>query len=250
MKKKTIFLLLILVFAIYSFKNSFDDHIKKSEGQQLIQTKMLDSFEKNDSWVVKYSKFRKHTWKDTSIAKYEPSVKWMTWKKLDIKNKDYRFTIRPEPPGKEGFKGTTIMGVRGKFYIKGYNWIVVEPKQDLFMMGKVKNLRVWVWGGNYDYDLYAEVKDYNDVYYKVHLGSLKFKGWKQLAVNLLSYNVVQFDPWVPQQKPLRFMRFLIMSKISEKPDFFGIWFDDLEYDTDLFDPIYAGKSLESEFDWE
>jgi hypothetical protein len=46
------------------------------------------------------------------------------------------------------------------------------------------------------------------------------------------------------------VRFLVVSGINERPDRFGIWFDDMAYDTDLFDPVYYGKALGKEFDWD
>ncbi|HCL56972.1 MAG TPA: hypothetical protein DHW82_08190 [Spirochaetia bacterium] len=169
---------------------------------------------------------------------------------IRFRSANFLYSSRPEIKGMEGKQGTTIMGVRGKFNIGGYNRIYLEPKQDLYMMGLVDSIRVWVWGGNYDYDLYVVIKNFRNKYYTLYLGNLRFRGWKQMSVKFLGYNIEQVDQWVPQIKPLQFVRFMIVSKINEKPDRFGIWLDDLQYDADLFDQVYPGKALEKELDWD
>lgn len=240
---------ILIVFAATPAEN-FSFPKQNKEGSQLLQTNTLEDFEKPDSWIVKYSRFRKHTWKESALKTMEPSLKWISWKTMDPKSPDYRLLAKPEPPGKEGAGGRTIMGVRGKFYTRGYNWIAVEPSQDLFLYGKVQRLRVWVWGGNFNYNLYIVFKNFRNQHFQVKLGNLRFLGWKQLHIDFKNYNLGQVDSWAPQNKPLQFVRFLIVSDVMESPDFFGIWFDDIRYDTDLYDQLFPGKALETEFDWE
>ncbi|HOJ50884.1 MAG TPA: flagellar filament outer layer protein FlaA [Spirochaetota bacterium] len=214
----------------------------------LIKTITLEDFEKTGQWLVKYSIYRRHSWKDPYSTKYDDSQKWITWKVIDPA--DYIYYGKPESAESVGERGRTVMGVRAKYYTKGYNWVSIEPKQQLFLIGDVISLRVWVWGGNYNYNLYVVLKNFQDKYYKVPLGNLGFKGWRQLSVNLKSYGIKQHDIWVPQLKPLEFIRFLVVSDVNERPDQFAIWFDDLQYDTDSASEFYYGKGLEKEIDWE
>lgn len=246
-KKRIIFLILICFTLIFTLGWSSVIKENKEAKQEMIQTVMLENFETPDAWVVKFSKNRAKAWRPHA-PEFEPSEKWIHWKKAE--KKDYVEFSKPEPMGKEGELGTTIMGVRGRFYNKGYNWIAIEPKQDFYMMGQALRLRVWVWGGNFDYDIYAVVKNYRDRIFKLPLGNLKFIGWRQLEYSFLNAPIEQFDSWAPQMKPIQFLRFLIVSKVTEFPDKFGIWFDDLQYDANLYDPSYSGKALEKELDWE
>lgn len=220
----------------------------KKEGKYRIQTVKLDDFEKPGSWVVKYSRFRQHNWKDAYSSKLDASSKWITWKK--ISPKDYLEFGKPATRENEGIKGITIMGVRAKFYTKGYNWIALEPKTPLYMNGRVLSIHMWVWGGNFNYDLFVVLRDFRGEYYKVRMGDLRFIGWKHMTVNLKNWNVRQIDKWAPQLKPLQLIRFVIVSNVNEDPELFGIWLDDLEYESNLYDKIYYGKALEKEFNWE
>lgn len=249
MQRLYINLFIIFIFAAIPVFN-FSIQRQNKEGAQLLQTNTLEDFEKTDSWIVKYSRYRKHTWKDSALKTVEPSLKWISWKTMDPKSPDYRLLAKPEPLGKEGVSGRTIMGVRGKFYTRGYNWIAIEPSQELFLYGKVQRLRVWVWGGNFNYNLYIVFKNFRNQHFQVKLGNLQFLGWKQLHIDFKNYNLGQTDTWAPLNKPLQFVRFLIVSDVMESPDFFGIWFDDIRYDTDLYDQLFPGKALETEFDWE
>jgi len=238
----TIFIYFILVGWAFEKKPQDSNEIKN----HLIKTLILEDFENKGNWVVKYSIFRQHSWKDPYSTKYDDSQKWITWKVIEPA--DYIYYGKPE--SEEGVRGRTVMGVRAKYYTKGYNWIAIEPKQQLFLIGEVINLRVWVWGGNYNYNLYVVLKNFQDKYYRIFLGNLRFKGWKQLSVNLKNYGLRQQDVWVPQLRPIQFVRFLVISDVNERPDQFAIWFDDLQYDTDSAFEFYYGKGLEKEIDWE
>lgn len=247
--RKILFLILLSVTFIFQSSSFSETEKKTKEGIENLQTLTLENFEKPNAWIAKFSRFRRHSWKDHLKATYEPSSKWLHWKKLDT-SKNYSYYAKPEPIGREGKDGTTILGVRARFYAKGYNWIVIEPKQDLYMMGKIDTLRVWVWGGNFNYNIYAVVKNYRNKYYTIPMGNTKFLGWKQLSAKLANFNIDQVDIWAPRIKPLQFIRFIIVSNVNERSSRFGIWIDDILYDTNLYDPLYSGKALEKEFDWD
>lgn len=244
-------LFFLTLFSLQQFEHiwAFSEPGKTApvDTQMLIQTMTLENFEKPGSWVVKFSRFRMHNWKDPLSKDYESSDKWLTWKKIEPQ--DYVYFGKPTQREDVKNGNTTIMGARAKYYTKGYNWISIEPRQDLYLMGKISNLRVWVWGGNYNYKIYAILKDFKDKLYQIDLGSLTYVGWRQLTADLVSQGLRQVDTWVPQNKPVQFVRFLIVSDVNERTDRFGIWFDDLQYDTNLFDKNYYGKGLEKELDW-
>jgi len=44
-----------------------------------------------------------------------------------------------------------LLGVRAKFVVNGYNWVVLEPKEPLYFKGLLKAVYFWLWGGNYKY---------------------------------------------------------------------------------------------------
>ncbi|KKL81943.1 hypothetical protein LCGC14_1989680, partial [marine sediment metagenome] len=137
---------------------------------------------------------------------------------------------------------TICFGVRSVFSRKGYNKVWLYPKDEIVIPGRVKKLDIWVWGGNYYYNLEAHVRDHRGILHKLPLGSLHFIGWKNLSVSIPS-SVPQEIRYIPMEKPLTFVRFEIWTEPTERVDDFIVYFDHLKVLTDVYMERFDGDML-------
>ncbi|MEM9423681.1 MAG: flagellar filament outer layer protein FlaA [Spirochaetota bacterium] len=162
-----------------------------------------------------------------------------------------------------------VFGVRVKFDRQGYNYFAVYvgaeiegewkaqalPLSPEGLPGRIKNINVWVWGGNYDYSIEMHVRDYKGVSHvlpmrvvsgvdhsKYRAGSLLFNGWRKMAANVLS-TVPQDSRYSLQDHRLRFVKFVVRTSPYERVDDFHIYFDQMQVTQDAYSNFYDGKSL-------
>jgi hypothetical protein len=144
------------------------------------------------------------------------------------------------------------LGVWGRFDRRGFNWIDVYPVEkgaaedaapaEILMPGRVKDIDVWIWSGNFDYYVEAYIRDYLGIVHIINLGHLTFEGWN----NLLSPipNVIpQGKRQLPNLENLKFIKFRIWTQPTEKVDNFYIYFDQFKVLTDTFESLYDGNDL-------
>lgn len=150
-------------------------------------------------------------------------------------------TLRRDP--------TTAMvyGVKTAFNRKGDNWFEVYPTVDgqafeIPFVGTVSQMDFWVWGANYNYYLEVMVRDANGRVHVLQAGSLAFKGWRNIIVNI--------PGWIQQHSHLRsgpadmtFIGFRIRSDAEEYVDNFVVFFDQIKYTTNSLSFIYDGYEL-------
>ena len=149
-------------------------------------------------------------------------------------------------------KELKVFGINTAFNRKGDNWFEVYPTVDgkpfeIPFVGNVDHLDFWVWGSNYKYSLEVLVRDALGKVYTLKAGSLAFKGWKNIIVNI--------PGWLQQQSHLRsgpkqmtFVGFRVRSDAEEYVDNFTIFFDQIQYTTNSLSFIYDGYEL-SEIDF-
>jgi len=135
-----------------------------------------------------------------------------------------------------------ILGVRGSFTRKGYNKLTIYPQEEIVIPGWAKKIDVWVWGANFYYNLEAHVRDYRGIVYKIPLGSLHFMGWRNLSAEIPS-NIPQHIRYLPMEKPLTFVRFVIWTEPTERVDDYIIYLDHLKVMTDVYRERFDGDML-------
>lgn len=207
-----------------------------------VQTFAIEGFETKEGWTAKFSKFRCKTWanqpKEGDAA--DEANSWLTW--IEATPEDQ--SILPDGLAKE-VKGTTektVMGVKGCFDVKGYNWIVLEPKEPVYSRGISRAIDLWVWGSGYNYDLYIVVKNWQGYYYSLFMGNLKYFGWKNLRVEIPA-GISQYTNYIPRIRPLEIVRLKLISSPDEKPDDFYAYFDYMQVQTDVYEERYSGDGL-------
>lgn len=215
--------------------------LAKGFGQAVnIQTIKLEGFEEKNAWDIKFSKFRCRNWNNQDKEKPDQTSTWIQWIEANEKNQN----ILPDglPIDQRGKSEKTVMGVKGCFDVKGYNWIVLEPKKPVVSKGITRAIDLWVWGSGYDYDLYLVIKNYQGYYYSMFMGNLKYYGWKNLRVEIPNY-VKQYTKYVPRVKPIQVVRMKLIANPSEKSDDFYAYFDYMQAQTDIYEERYNGDGL-------
>ena len=224
---------------------------------QNIQTRVIEGFEKMGTWEVKFSKFRSPQFSRRQVGYTHPSAQnqqnvrpedsqsWLSW--FTANERDFSFLPDGLPPDVRGRTEKRIMGVRASYEIKGYNWVVVQPKKELKLYGIVKSLDCWIWGAGYSYDIAFIVKDYFGFYHTLNAGTLKHYGWKNFRVRIPGW-IPQRQPWLPRTRPLKFVRFKITSRPYAREDNFHVYFDYMQVQTDIYRERFNGDNLVN-LDW-
>jgi len=216
-----VFLALILPGLVFAQTFGFGNFFKMEDIRSII----LDDFENNqNNWKVSASRF---------IAEGYPQIKFnIEGAPIALKT----VYSEDEKPSKY------VMGVKAAFTRKGYNSIWIYPEKEIVIPGKLKKLDLWVWGANYYYTLEVHLKDYTGVVHRLPLGSLHFIGWRNLSVTIPS-NIPQGIKYLPMEKPLSLVRFVIRTSPNERVDSYVVYFDHLKILTDLYRERFDGDIL-------
>ena len=144
------------------------------------------------------------------------------------------------------------MGIHSKFDRKGYNYIEIIPAAkdssgnlvptSIPIPGRVQRMDVWVWGSNYNYKMDLFLRDYRGIDHVLHLGSLEFIGWKDLAVTIPGA-IPQARRYIPQYQGLELTKLVIWTAPDEKVDDYWIFLNDLTILTDLYQTRFDGENL-------
>ena len=150
-----------------------------------------------------------------------------------------------------------VLGVNGAFDRGAWNWIDVYPVYiaddaasgksagdiaEIPIPGKVEQLFVWLWGQGRDYFLQVYVRDYQGIVHMLNLGSINYRGWRQLNVKIPT-QIPQTHRSAPYLRPLKLVKFRILTKPYEEVSDFKVYFDQLTVLTDLFEAVYDGDSF-------
>ena len=204
----------------------------------------LRNWPSEHKWMIRGSKF-------SSIIKSENGEDDV-YPKMAFVNAWPENLYRKEPEGKT----LRILGIHGKFDRMGYNFIEIYPAKmgktrdgkdglvptEILFPGRVKNLDLWVWGSMYDFYLEVNVMDYRGISHVLPLGSLKYKGWRNLSVNIPNY-IRQSVVYAPALKGLKLVKFILWTKPTEKVDDFYVYLDEIKVFSDIFEDKWDGEGL-------
>jgi hypothetical protein len=144
------------------------------------------------------------------------------------------------------------LGVHARFDRKSYNYIEIIPAakdssgklvpSTLPLVGRAKSIDAWVWGANYNYWLDVHLRDYQGIDHVIHMGSLKFAGWKDLSATI-SGAIPQSRPYIPKYAGLVLTKLVIWTAPDEKVDDYYFFIDEITIITDLFETRFDGEDL-------
>lgn len=219
--------LLILMYLLFSLP------VIAEEKTQNMVSIILEDFDnpEESKWIVKGSKFSAEGFPKLAFPAAIPEA-------LFIEDEQ-----KPEGDYK-------VMGVRGQFDRKGYNYIELIPDRTnekgvytgISITGDVKFIDLWVWGSNYDYNLEVHLLDSRGFPHVLSLGSLKYSGWKNLKVEIPSY-IPQSRTYLPLLQELSLMKFVIWTTPEENVADFFVYFDQIKVLTDVFIARFDGDQF-------
>lgn len=143
------------------------------------------------------------------------------------------------------------LGVHAAFNRKGHNYIEIIPatEQDgelvpdgIEIPGTVRDMSIWAWGSNRDYSLEVQLRDHRGIIHTLDLGSIRYRGWDNLKINIPSY-IPQGVIYVPQRQGLEVAKFVLWTAPRERVDEFFVYFDELRVTTDTFEEPFDGEQL-------
>lgn len=243
-------------------------------------TMTIDGFESPGEWVIKFSKFRsKNIAGDQTQPAEDDQNKWLKWLASDSYKRE---ELLPDGVRKNAYlqgKEETILAIRGHWDFPGYNWLALEPsnvrpsKENLvkwlrlvadenwhpkrreakwdretgpnfiWLPGKVKELYVYIWGGNFNYDVEAHFQDFKGNDYILPVANLNYSCWRKHRIRIPSY-IRQSRHTVPRTQPLKFLRFKVISNPYEDPSEFYMYIDYFHAYTDIYEPSCLGEELQ------
>ena len=204
------------------------------DNTQTLQVKSLISFDdqaKAGGWIVQGSKFATQGFPEYKLVKTWPEAVYG-------RNKENRDLF--------------AMGIHSKFDRKGYNYIEIIPATKdssgnlvptaIPIPGKVQRMDLWVWGSNYNYSMDVFLRDYRGIDHVLHLGSLQFVGWRDLAVTVPG-SIPQSRRYIPQFQGLELTKLVIWTAPDEKVDDYWLFVDELTILTDTYHTRFDGENL-------
>ncbi len=206
------------------------------EGTQNLVSKMLESFDKPGTitWSVRGSDVGETKLPEYSYVKTWPEQVYGSNKeKADLwafaihggfNRKAYNYIeIIPVDPSKKGADG------------------LPEPKP-ISIPGRVQGIDLWVWGSNYNFWLDIHLQDFRGIDHVLHLGSLRYAGWRNLSVSVPG-SIPQASPYIPRYRGLVITKLVMWTRPEEPVDGFYVFLDDLKVLTDLFESRFDGDEL-------
>lgn len=162
------------------------------------------------------------------------------------------------------------LGIKTGFKTRGYNFIEILPpvfSMDLYpnlknlfpgdipnpnnerfvpLPGNCMFIDVWAVGRNYRYDLEIWLKDWEGFVYPLNMGTLNFAGWQNLSKQIPGY-VPQEEKYLPKEKPLKFLKFVLRSQPDERSDKFYCYLDHLKVISDLYIERIDGDDIKDKW---
>jgi hypothetical protein len=206
----------------------------QQETTQSLQVRPLITFDdqnKMTDWIVQGSKFSTRGYPQWKLVKAFPDAVYG-------RNKENR--------------DLNSLGIHSKFDRKGYNYIEIIPAgkdssgnivpKPIPIPGKVQRMDLWVWGSNYNYTMDVVLMDYQGIEHTLHLGSLEFIGWRDLAVGIPG-SIPQSRRYLPQFQGLQLEKLVVWTAPTEKVDDYWLFIDELTILTDMYQSRFDGESL-------
>ncbi len=256
---------LFAAIIIFSSVKAFPYGFSANERETMnLQTFIVSDFgdEKDQSnniiWKSRFSKFAKPSDNNKEINSWDTNAcnaMYIEAKPLGL-------------PQEVDSKQKWSLGIKSEFVTKGYNWIEVYPVKatgnildangkpnnsldgtntSLNLLGVVKSLDMWVWGGNYNYWIEFYLLDYKGFLHRLTAGDINYVGWKNLRTKVPDY-IPQAERHVPFLKSLKLDMIKLWSYPMERVDQFYCYFDYLQVQTDVYLERFNGDDL-SKISW-
>ena len=230
MMKTNIFTCFIKFFIMIAVIINLKLVAQENEQKEYEKTIVWYSFEENEKFEVKGSKYFLE--KELKAGYYDGIPKPLKY-----------------VPGENSEKS---FGVNASWSRQGHNWFDIlplegSPNYKKAFPGKLKALDLWVWGANYNYDLYVTLENEAGYAYDFKISNLRYFGWKHIKVNIPAAVALQKTYIAKEQGGLLFRRFRVYSGKDERVDYFSIFLDYFRIFTDLYDGKFDGIEMQNVF---
>lgn len=209
-------------------------YITADEVTESLESWIMESFDpdtRNTDWVVRGSKFISDGYPLQTYASAWPN----SLHGDNREGNDYQ-----------------VLGANARFDRQGYNYLEFIPvKEDesgeivanpIELPGRVKYIDMWIWGSQFDFYVDIHIEDYTGVIWTLNLGDINFTGWRNLRVPIPHY-IPQSESYIPYLKSIKFIKFVLWTKPSERVADFYVYFDQLKILTDMFESSFDGDDL-------
>lgn len=224
-----LFLCLLMLFSFTVPALVFADEVAEN-----LESRVLESFDPDiqaSEWYIRGSKFVTEDYPKWIYAEAWPEALFGA----NREEKDLR-----------------VLGVNAKFDRHGYNNIEFIPvKEDgdgemvpnpLPIPGRAKLIDLWVWGSMYDYYMEVHLSDHRGVVWVINLGSINYRGWKNLRAEIPNY-IPQSESYVPHRQGLSLEKLVLWTKPAERVANFFVYIDQIKVLTDMFESRFDGDNL-------
>ncbi len=237
--------ILILIFLLLNIGFLFSD-----EKTMNLQSVVLEDFELNENgkpkkmWMAIPNRFGREGSLESGKSLQE--VSWIeSWPESYFgKNGEF-----DDGNGLKKYK--TCLAVKLAFERQGYNSVELFPLEEkegkykttnLPFRGRVRQLDMWVWGANYQYEMEIVIMDYRGVEWRLPVGSIHHIGWKNFTVYIPNY-IPQSVSYIPSTKRFSLVKVVIWTTPREKVSGAYLYIDHIKYLTDIFESNYDGYNL-------
>ncbi len=179
----------------------------KTVATELVQTLMIDSFEKAGEW----SAFMPRDY-GVAVGMRRVGVP------RELKSDSNKYTL----------------GVKVEFMHRDWSWVTITPAKPTKIRGITKSISVWVVGRNYKHMLSIIIRDYLNHMKFLQAEKMIWVGWKKVTINIPD-TIKQENYKITEERGITFLGFRIdfaPEDIMGRP--FYTYFDYLTADTDLF----------------
>ncbi len=189
--------------------------------QAKLEYMMIEDFENCDAWA----------------AKMPPSQGFARAKKVLGASAEVR------KGGAENSK--YCLGIKEWGYRRGFNWTEIKPPTPIEVVGRIKGLSIWAVGRNYRHRLEVWVKNYQGIDYPIDMGSLNFRGWRQLSARIPMF-IPYYTKYIPQYKNMFITKIVIRHDPNEISGKFYTYIDDLKAIVDTYVDAFDGDDMINE----
>lgn len=247
-RNNRLFLLLIILCFFFIINIGY---INADERTKNLQSVVLEDFElgeggnPNRSWIAIPNRFGRE--ENLEAGKSLQKLTWIeSWPEAYF-GRDGKFD---DGNGLKDYKNCLALWMA--FNRQGYNLVELYPlekkddgkfhKSPIEFRGRVKQIDLWVWGANYDYDVELVLMDYRGIEFRLPVGKIKHIGWKNFVVPLPNY-IPQSVSHIPSLKNLSLIKIVIWTNPKEKVTGAYVYIDHIKYLTDIFESKYDGYNL-------
>ncbi|MBN2050813.1 MAG: flagellar filament outer layer protein FlaA [Spirochaetales bacterium] len=224
-----LFLCLLLLFGVL-----LPVFVTADEVTENLESRILESFDpetRTTDWYVRGSKFITEDYPKITYADAWPEA-------LFGRNRDEN--------------ELQVLGVNAKFDRMGYNYLEFIPVKEgedgeleanpIPIPGRAKQIDLWIWGSMYDYYMEVHISDYRGVVWVIHLGSINYRGWRNLRADIPHY-IPQSETYVPHRQGLALEKLVLWTKPTERVADFYMYIDQIKILTDMFESRFDGDDL-------